>query len=115
MKKAIFINLSIMIPIFMFLRSTIDSLSFITIIPLLAYIAVMIQVKDIFISREHRIKKRNRILSYALIVICYVMIIASSLAGFLRQDVFRFCFDNGLLTTYLALIAIYFKSIFKVE
>lgn len=114
MKKAIFINICILAPISIFLKDTIDSLDFITIIPLFAYIALIIQVKDIFISREHRIKEKNRALSYVLIVFCYVLIFASPVASFFGQDILKFGIDNIFLTMYLALIAIYFKSIFKV-
>lgn len=114
MKKDIFINISIITTqIFFRITRVVESIDFVSIIPILAYIAAIIHVKHIFILREYRIEKQRRTLLYVLIVLCYIIIIASICASYFHKDVIHFVLENAFTTVYIILIVIYFKEIFE--
>ena len=111
MKKDIFINISIITALTVFrVPAAPESLNFITMIPVLIYIAAIIQVKDIFISREGEVKRRAPL--YTFIIACYLIVAASVAAGVLDMDILKFCFDNSLIAVYLLTIMMYLKAPF---
>ena len=116
MKKAIFVNICILsAQSITHISSPKASLDFISILPLLAYFIVIMNVKHIFTSRENRIEKRGKISLYVLIILCYSMIVASACAGYFNKDTTAYFLENASHIVWLVLIAVYFNTIFKSE
>lgn len=116
MKKNIFINICVITSLCLFrIPNIVESIEFIKIIPILAYVIAILHVKHIFISRENRVGKKRKVYLYLLIVLCYMIIVASTWASYFEDIIIKFCLDNTFITVYLILIVIYFNAIFKGE
>lgn len=114
MKKALYINISIITLLYLSYTLTIMQNRIFATVPSIIALMVVIRVRHIFIARENTIEKRNRIALIILIVLSYLCNAGLYCANILEwpQDISDYI-AYGMISLYIPLIAVYLCALFE--